>query len=66
RLKWTSRLYRVLLARTHGVEAAAAFTPVMACECWPGMPVAQEGKGVVVEKNTAGEVPDAGERAPPG
>ncbi|MCB0220957.1 MAG: hypothetical protein KDH09_14760, partial [Chrysiogenetes bacterium] len=66
RLKWTSRLYRVLLARTHGVEAAAAFTPVMACECWPGMPVAQESERKCIGKDAAGEVPDAGERAPPG
>ncbi|MCB0219548.1 MAG: hypothetical protein KDH09_07640 [Chrysiogenetes bacterium] len=63
RLKWASRLYRVLLARTHGVEAAAAFTPLSGAESWPGMP-----KAIIKEheqhiENRSGA--EAAVRAPP-
>lgn len=67
RLRWASHLYRVLLARTHGVEAAAAFTPLMGAQRWPGMPDAEEGETPEIASDAAGESGEAaaGARAPP-
>ena len=63
RLKWASRLYRVLLARTHGVEAAAAFVPLCPAGSWPGMPVAMiKEHEKQIETRSAAE---AAVRAPP-
>lgn len=67
RLKWASRLYRVLLARTHGVEAAAAFTPLSGAESWPGMPAAmiKEHEKQIETGTAARATAQAAVRAPP-
>lgn len=63
RLKRCAWLYRVLLARTHGVEAAAAFVPLMAALRWPGMPEDFEPPALPGEPHPGAT--EASERAPP-